>query len=272
MTAKNQPQGSPHEDAYMLADEQTDAGLEALLFAAGDPLSFDRIQAITSLDPDLLRRRLQDLSERLARDPGRGLVLRQVEDAYFLATKPALKELLARLLQPRHQPPLSQAAYETLAVVAYNQPVTRAQVEAVRGVNSDSIILRLVERNLIQEAGQLDSPGRPILYETSERFLLDFGIRSVRDLPPMELLMYQTLQDFEATLTRTNPPGTDRQISLDQWLDRVSPDPDADPVQATGRPQEAPPLSDQSVLAVSGALFGQQADAQAEPEAVETDP
>ena len=90
-------------------------------------------------------------------------------------------------MEPRQKQALSQAAFETLAIIAYNQPVTRARIEMIRGVNSDSSIATLLERNLIKEAGRLDSPGRPMVYETTGEFLRSFGFRSVKDLPMIEL-------------------------------------------------------------------------------------
>ena len=103
-----------------------------------------------------------------------------------MCTRPEHFEYISRLVEPRQKQALSQAAFETLAIVAYNQPVTRARIEMIRGVNSDSSIATLIERNLIREAGRLDSPGRPMLYETTEEFLRSFGFKSVRDLPLIE--------------------------------------------------------------------------------------
>lgn len=244
------------DDSFVLPSDQIPAALEALLFAAGDPLPLEKIQQITGLERTLLVQYLNALSERIAQNANRGLLLREIEGHYFLCTKPEMKDLLQRLYQPRHRPPLSQAAYETLAVIAYNQPVTRAQVEAVRGVNSDSIIIRLIERNLIEETGHLDSPGRPLLYATTKQFLMDFGLRSVQDLPPMEMMMYQTLQDFETTLEEASGRKSDRQISIDQLIDTVRPPADKPEQLPDPDSCEAVIMSDDTVLAVSEVLFG----------------
>ncbi len=195
------------------------AAIEALLFAAGDPLSFDKIRQITGIDKQRLTLVLQDMADRYLRDRSRGIMLRQADGKYSLATKPGFFDVIARLYQPRHRPPLSQAAYETLAIIAYNQPVTRAQVEAVRGVNSDSIISRLLERNLIYEAGTLDAPGRPSLFATTEQFLLDVGLASVDSLPPMEMLMYGTLRDLEESLQEASGSRIDNQMTIDQLVE-----------------------------------------------------
>ena len=119
--------------------------------------------------------------------------------------------------------PLSQASYETLAVIAYNQPCTRAQVETVRGVSSDSIISRLLDRGWIEEAGCLDAPGRPALFATSRQFLTEFGIESVDDLPPMELMSYQTIRDMENSL-REAAGGEDKQITIDALMGGAKPE------------------------------------------------
>ena len=118
---------------------------------------------------------------------------------------------------PRQSPPLSQASYETLAVIAYNQPCTRAQVELVRGVSSDSIISRLIDRGWIEECGNLDAPGRPSLFSTTEQFLLEFGIESVDELPSMELMSYKTIRDLEESLDKA-AGNDDRQISIESYM------------------------------------------------------
>jgi segregation and condensation protein B len=206
------------EDLFKLEPEAAPAALEALLFMAGDPIPVDKLATVTGLDKNVLVPMLEQLAANLQRDPRRGLFLRQVEDKYQLATKPEQLAILERLYQPRHRPPLSQPAYETLAIIAYNQPVTRAQVEAVRGVNSDSIISRLIERDFICEVGNLDTPGRPTLFATTEQFLLDFGLRSVSDLPPMEMMMYGTLRDLEMSLELASGHNEDKQVTIDQLV------------------------------------------------------
>lgn len=114
-------------------------------------------------------------------------MMREIDGCYQLCTRPEHFEYISRLVEPRQKQALSQAAFETLAIIAYNQPVTRARIEMIRGVNSDSSIATLLERNLIKEAGRLDSPGRPMVYETTGEFLRSFGFRSVKDLPMIEL-------------------------------------------------------------------------------------
>jgi segregation and condensation protein B len=130
-----------------------------------------------------------------------------------------MKTILERFFRPRSRPPMSQATYETLAVVAYNQPVTRAQVESVRGVSSDSIIARLLERGWIQECGTLDAPGRPVLFETTQQFLMEFGIESATEMPAMDLMMYSTIRDLEESLETAAGTRDVRQVSIDSLAD-----------------------------------------------------
>lgn len=170
---------------------------EALLFASGDPLPAAELAAILDLDEGAVTALMDRLRERYERDMNSGLCLKKVNDAYVLTTKEDCAECLSRFFRPSHLPALSNAAYETLAAVLYNQPVTRAQVEEVRGVNSDGIMTRLEERGLIESCGVLEQVGRPALYRVSQRFLLETGIESAEELPPIDLLMYGTIRDVE---------------------------------------------------------------------------
>ena len=263
-------------ETFQLADEDVPAAIEALLFASGDPLSLDKLLQITGVDRLVLQRILDAMIARCARDRTRGILLREIDGGYLLSTRPEQKTVLQRLFQPRHRPPLSQAAYETLAIIAYNQPVTRAQVESVRGVNSDNIIARLVERNLVEETGSLDAPGRPLLFATTSQFLLDFGLRSVKDLPPMELLMYGTLRDFEESLEEAAGRHRDKQMTIDQLVQAfvpgqagyipVSVHPDLDSGSGEADQSGSPVKTDTSLMAdetvyqLSEALFGEKKD------------
>ena len=101
----------------------------------------------------------------------------------------------------------------------YNQPVTRAQIEAVRGVSSDSIVTRLIERGLVEECGTLEAPGRPALFRTTKQFLLEFGISSVSEMPAMELMMYKTIRDLQDSLETAAGSKDDRQISIETWME-----------------------------------------------------
>ena len=180
--------------------EELRAELEALLFAAGDPLDLGQLAQLTDCPEAELQEVLELMAQDYAQDTGRGLLLRRVEQRYFLATKPEYKEVLEALFTAPKESPLSQAAYEVLAVVAYNQPCTRAEIEAVRGVNSDHVLAKLEERGLVAVSGTLDAPGRPSLYCCTEAFLQRMNLSSTSELPAMELLMYGNLRDLEQQL------------------------------------------------------------------------
>ncbi len=166
--------------------KEIEAIIEELLFAAGDPLPLEKIAQILELDRKSTRLILSNMIVAV-QNSKRGIILRELDGSYQLCTRPEHYEYIRKLVEPRQKQALSQAAFETLSIVAYNQPVTRAKIEMVRGVNSDSSITRLIERNLIREAGRIDAPGKPIIYETTEEFLRSFGFRSVKDLPIIEL-------------------------------------------------------------------------------------
>lgn len=185
------------EEQYVLSSNLMVAGIQALLFAAGDPLSVSELCHLTGQDETIVLIALSELAKLLDEDPNAGIMLRRMENRYTLSTKPGIKPLLEQLYKPKNRPRLTQASYEVLAIVAYNQPVTRAQIETVRGVNSDSIISRLEERGYIYVSDTLDAPGRPSLFNTTEKFLLETGIASLSELPPLEMIMYSTLQEFE---------------------------------------------------------------------------
>ena len=166
--------------------KEMEAIVEGLLFAAGDPVPLVKIAEILELDKATAKRLLDNMSIKI-QNSQRGILMREVDGSYQLCTRPEHFTYISRLTEPRQKQALSQAAFETLAIIAYNQPVTRARIESIRGVNSDSSVATLLERNLIKEAGRLDSPGRPLLYETTGEFLRSFGFRSVKDLPMLEL-------------------------------------------------------------------------------------
>ena len=133
-------------DKLSMTIQELPAALEAILFACGDPISLSRLQEITEIQQDVISHTLSKMIADYENNPWSGLQIRRLDDEYVMCTKPQMKNVLERMFLPKSLPPMSQATYETLAVIAYNQPVTRAQVEAVRGVSSDSIISRLLDR------------------------------------------------------------------------------------------------------------------------------
>jgi len=177
--------------------KEIEAIIEGVLFAAGDPVSLEKLADILELDKKTTRLILSNMAVSL-QNSKRGIMLRELEGSYQLCTRAEHSKYIQKLVEPRQRQALSQAAFETLAIIAYNQPVTRAKIEMIRGVNSDSAITRLLERNLIREAGRLDVPGKPILYETTEEFLRSFGFKSIKDLPIIEMDGMTTHEDNEA--------------------------------------------------------------------------
>ncbi len=160
----------------------TTAQLEALLFVAERPLSRREIATIAGADPEAIDARLGDLEVELA---GRGIRLLVAADRVALATAPEAGALIARYVGAEGVR-LTPAALETLAIVAYRQPVTRAVIERIRGVDSDYVLRSLLHRRLVAEQGRSDAPGRPILYGTSFEFLERFGLTSLDELPELE--------------------------------------------------------------------------------------
>jgi segregation and condensation protein B len=156
--------------------------LEALLFVASESLSVDRLAKLTGASDGDVAAALAQIESEFA---DRGVVLREVAGGYRFASSPAERAAVeAYLLPPKTS--LSPAAMETVSIVAYLQPVTKTEIEALRGVNVDGVVSTLVDRGLIVECGRKDVVGRPMLYKTAPLFLEAFGLRSLGDLPPIE--------------------------------------------------------------------------------------
>lgn len=154
---------------------------EALLFVSGEPLSAKEIAGILDVDePDIVAL-LKEIKADCERE-NRGFVLLEIAGGYIFSTRAEHAEYIEKLIKPRLNT-LSQAALETLAIIAYHQPITRSEIEEIRGVKCDSSINTIMDRGLIDEAGRKDSPGRPILYKTTPDFLKYMGLKSLDDLP-----------------------------------------------------------------------------------------
>ena len=160
--------------------------LEALLFASDSPLEAERIQEVRGLPAAVAARELVDALRRRLDDEGRGLQVIEAGGGFRLVTRPELSPWLVKLARSKTRSRLSRPALETLAIIAYRQPVSRPEVDAVRGVNSEGVLDNLLDRRMIRIAGRKDSPGRPFLYETTRDFLVAFGLRDVSDLPKVE--------------------------------------------------------------------------------------
>lgn len=158
--------------------------IEAVLFVAGEAVSVRDLAKALQVTEEETRKALKALRDEYDYQQ-RGFLLKRFGDHVQLATRPLYAGVVLRLLQPVQQQSLSQAAMETLAVVAYRQPVTRAEVEQIRGVKCDYSLQSLILKGLIREAGRKDTIGRPILYCTTDEFLSHFGLEGLEDLPPM---------------------------------------------------------------------------------------
>lgn len=179
--------GNQEEDGLFqgLQSDQLEGALEALLFVTDEPVNAIVMADMLEIEPAQAEEALGRLRDRLASE-GSGIVLREVAGGWRLFTHPAYHELVEKYVVSWDTRKLSQAALETLSIVAYSQPITRARISAVRGVNSDSSVNSLVEKGLLREVGTEDAPGNPVLYATTQTFLEKFGLRSVADLPPLE--------------------------------------------------------------------------------------
>lgn len=183
---QNNDQESGNVAAYAEVDQAWLTGaIESMLFVTDEPVGVLTFADMLQVDPARVQESLVYLQSELEQAE-RGIQLREVAGGWRLYTHPRYHELIERYVLSWDTRKLSQAALETLAVVAYCQPITRNGVASVRGVSSDSSINSLVEKGLLREAGTQDAPGNPVLYATTRTFLEKFGLRSVRDLPPLE--------------------------------------------------------------------------------------
>ena len=184
---------------------QYKACIEAMLFAAGEPVEADKMAQVLALKSEEVIKIVSALqNEYLSRESG--LRILKLGDCYQMCSGKEYIEDIRALLELKKNTPLSQAALEVLAIVAYNQPVTKAFIEQVRGVDCSGVLRSLSEKVLIEEKGRLDLPGRPLLYGTTENFLRCFGLESLEDLP--ELPEKETPND-----------GSENQITLNEMIE-----------------------------------------------------
>lgn len=168
----------------MLFRETEIAGLEALLLVANAPLTLEHLAGILEMDSEDVAELLSELQTRYT-NPACGFMIFEVNGGFKLGTKPEMSHYIETLYRQPTQG-LSGAALEVLAIIAYKQPVTKGEIDFLRGVQSDRALATLVEKGLTKEIGRKESPGRPILYGTTEQFLLHFGLKSLKDLPELD--------------------------------------------------------------------------------------
>ena len=167
----------------MTMSELTSA-FEAVLFSGGEPQSIDRFSQVFDITPEKVVKVMEALEKKLNEQKS-GLELLRLDNTYQLATRAEYADYIKKMFDIRRRTPLSPAALEVLAVVAYNQPVTKSFIEQVRGVDCSGVVTTLVEKGLIEERGRLELPGKPLLYGTTKNFLRCFGINDLSELPPL---------------------------------------------------------------------------------------
>ena len=158
--------------------------IEAILFAAGRPITKNEFMLALEMPQEDIDNIVKSMQEEY-REDNRGIELIEIEDSYQLCTKKELYEYIYPVLDKRSKPNLSNEALETLAIVAYNPKITRAEIEAIRGVAADACVYKLLEYGLIEEAGKVDLPGKPMAYKTTNEFLRMFGYSSLEELPDL---------------------------------------------------------------------------------------
>ena len=163
--------------------------IEAILFAAGEPVETERIALAAECDPDEVEAAAKSLMDRLSFDR-RGIRIVKLENAYQMCSSAEMSSYITKALETRKPPKLSASQLETLTIVAYYQPATKAYIEQIRGVDSSYSVGALLNKRLIEECGRLNVPGRPILYRTTPDFLRTFGLSSLDELPEIEKMQF----------------------------------------------------------------------------------
>ncbi|HRU97052.1 MAG TPA: SMC-Scp complex subunit ScpB [Ruminococcus sp.] len=194
--------------------------VEAVLFASGEPIELYRISEACGVEVGSVPSLIKLLNERYD-DCGSGICIKKLDSSYQMCTREEFAPQIKTALETKKSTPLSNAAMETLTIIAYNQPVSKGFVENVRGVDSSSVVNNLVEKGLVEEAGRLDVPGKPIIYKTTPVFLRSFGLSSIADLPPLpghenvtiddegEQISFDTVTDEESDNAETITTNTE---------------------------------------------------------------
>ena len=193
-----------HKLEIKMEREQQEAVIEAVLFTMGESVEISKLAELIEESKATTKKIVYEMKEKL-QQANRGIDIVELEDSFQMCTKTEMYEYLIKIAKSPRKYVLTDSVLETLSIIAYKQPVTRADVEKVRGVNCDHAINRLIEFDLVTELGRLDAPGRPLLFGTTEEFLRRFGIHSLEALPEMnpmqvEEFKQQALQEVELQL------------------------------------------------------------------------
>lgn len=167
-----------------MSEKQVLPLLEAVLFAVGEPIETERLCTALNLDEIVISDALEKLREKY-NDEQSGICLLRLDNKYQLCSKKMYADEIRSVIEVKKNAPLSQAALEVLAIIAYNQPVTKAFIEQIRGVDCSGVLSTLCQKSLVEEMGRLDLPGRPLIYGTTPQFLRCFNISSLDELPPI---------------------------------------------------------------------------------------
>lgn len=178
----------------MQTNDHYEAAIEAILFTMGDAVALADIAKALELPNAEVRKILEGMMEKYLRED-RGIRIIELEDAYQLCTKKEFYDYLIRIAMHPKRPVLTEVMLETLSIIAYKQPVTRLEIEKIRGVKCDHAVNKLMEYDLVKELGRMDAPGRPILLGTTEEFLRIFGVQTLEELPMMDPVR---VEDFKA--------------------------------------------------------------------------
>lgn len=173
--------------------KKLEAAIEAILFTMGETVELDRIAAAVEHDTDTIRKVIRNMMDRYETEE-RGIRIIELDGAFQMCTKAEMYESIIRIAHVPKKHILTDVLLETLSIVAYKQPITKQEIEAIRGVKSDHAVNKLIEYSLVYEVGRMDAPGRPILFGTTEDFLRSFGIQSLEDLP---IVNSEKIEDFK---------------------------------------------------------------------------
>jgi len=170
--------------------QKAEAVIEAVLFTMGDSVEIARLAEAVGENVEETKKILEEMRQRYA-EQDRGITLMELEDSIQLCTKPEMYEYLIKIAKTPRKYVLTDTLLETLSIIAYKQPITRAEIEKIRGVSCDHAVNRLVEFGLITEVGRMDAPGRPLLFGTTEEFLRSFGVKSLEELPALSAVQIE---------------------------------------------------------------------------------
>ncbi|WP_066893160.1 SMC-Scp complex subunit ScpB [Clostridium nigeriense] len=182
----NKVEAAQYEFEEISSKPKIKSTIESLLFVSGDPLTIKDLSNALEISNKTIKNILEEMISEYE-DEKRGIKLISINGEYQLVTKAENSSYIQKLLKKNKRQSLSQASLESLAIIAYKQPITRVDIDEIRGVKSESAMQRLLEKDLIKEVGRLEVPGRPILYGTTDEFLRQFGLKELKDLPSLDL-------------------------------------------------------------------------------------